>query len=233
MRKFDTPARSSSAKRSKKKISISSAQLSEIKNYFDSCVSEIKKKFSIYDVLISGTATDEEIAASEDILRFQLVSIDSVFEIYMHKIFTYGIKKMFNEEWEKTGQYNKITVKLPVVENALLNPEDTTWIENIIEEFKAKDTFMSSSSVVFALNAIGVEFNDIAVALSYVSANDLRIKIDNIYKRRTDIVHYADMDISTQTKNSIDKSLVENAINTIETFCNEVYKTIDNKDKIS
>ena len=92
---------------------------------------------------------------------------------------------------------------------------------------------MSSSSVVFALNSIGVEFNDIAVALSYVSANDLRIKIDNIYKRRTDIVHYADMDIPTQTKNSIDKSLVENAINTIETFCNEVYKAIDNKDKIS
>ena len=151
----------------------------------------------------------------------------------MHKIFAYGIKKMFNEEWEKTDQYNQIKVDLPIVENALLNPEDTSWIEKIIEDFRAKDTFMSSKRVVSALNTIGIKFDDIAVALSYTSSNYLMIKIDEIYKRRTDIVHYADIDISTQTKNNIDKIFVQNAINTIEAFCNALYKIVDDKDKIS
>jgi len=233
LKSFSTPTRSSSPTRSKKKISISSTELNEIKSHFDSCVAEIKKRFLIFDVLSSGGASDDEIAASEDILRFQLISIDSIFEFYMHRILVYGIRKMFNEEWEKTPQYNKITVKLSIVENALLNPEDTTWIEELSEEFRAKDTFMSAETVKEVLKTIGVKFDEIAATLGYTLPNDLMEALNRIYKRRTSIVHYADIDISTRVKNGITRSLVEDAICTIEKFCGQVYTKIDEKEKES
>lgn len=233
MKSFSTPTRSSLPTRSKKKISIPSTKLNEIKSHFDSCVTEIRKRFLIFDVLSAGTATDDEIAASEDILRFQLISIDSIFEFYMHRILVYGIRKMFNEEWEKTSQYNKITVKLPIVEAALLNPEDTKWIEELSEEFRAKDTFMSAEMVKEALKTIGIKFDEISMALGYTSPTDLTEKLNQIYKRRTSIVHYADIDTSTKVKNSIVRSFVEDAINTIEKFCEQVFIVIEEKEKVS
>ena len=230
MKQFNTPTRSCSPTRVKRKIRITATKLLEIKNIFDTCIEEIKKRFVLVDTLTSGNASKDEIAASEDILRFQLVSVDSIFDLYIHQIFSYGIKKIFNEEWEKTNIYNNINISLPIVENILLNPEDISWIENIIDGFKAKDTFMCADNLVGALNAIGIKFNDVATSLGYATPQVLKEKINEIYNRRTSIVHYADINITTKTKNTITKALIEDYIDIIEKVCGQIYNEITNKD---
>ena len=81
--------------RDKKKIRIPSSELNDIKNNFDRCLSEIKERFSLVELLSSPRSDAGEVKASKDILRYQTVSIDSLLDYYIHQIAVYGLKKMF------------------------------------------------------------------------------------------------------------------------------------------
>lgn len=232
VRTISTPTRTSTPTISKHKISIPSSTLSDIKNNFDSCVNDINKRFDYVDLFSSSESSPEEIEASQDILRFQVVSIDSLLDFYMHQIFVYGLKKIFNDEWRKTGSYNKMTVPLSTVEYAIQNPGNTDWIEKIIDQHKNKDTFMNGYEINKVLNHIGLSLIDIATSLGYTS-QDLSKKLNDLYDRRTKIVHYADIDPATKSKNPIHKSEVVAYINLVKNLCDKIYDAVVDRDATS
>lgn len=226
---ISTPSRSSTPTRSKHKISIPSSALSDIKSNFDSCLDDINKRFAYVDLFSSPESSSEEIEASQDILRFQIVSIDSLLDYYMHQIFVYGLKKIFNDEWPKTDSYLKMLIPLGNVEDAIQNPENTDWIEEIIDQHINKDTFMNGNGINKVLNHIGLSLSNIANSLGY-NLQDLSKKISDLYSRRTKIVHYADINPDTKCKNPISKSEVTDYINLIKNLCDKIYDAVLNMD---
>ncbi|HCJ01521.1 MAG TPA: hypothetical protein DHV31_01380 [Clostridiales bacterium] len=224
----DCPSRSVHS-RDKQKISIPSSELSDIKNNFDICLSEIKERFSLVDLLSSTGSDAAEIKASKDILRYQTVSIDSLLDYYIHQIAVYGLKKMFNEEWAKTNPYKKINIELSTVEIAIQNPENTDWIESVIAQWSGKDTFMSAEKIVFVIKALGLDVKEIANIDGSDDIAEVKIKIDALYNRRTSIVHYADLD-NNRLKKDIKKEEVEQYIALVESLCNKVFDLVQKKD---
>lgn len=231
-RVISTPSRASTPTISKHKISIPSSDLLDIKNNFDSCVDDIKKRFAYVDLFSSPQSDPDEKEVSQDILRYQIVSIDSLLDFYMHQILVYGLKKMFNDEWAKTDPYKKMNIPLGTVEYAIQNPENTDWIEEIINQYKNKDSFMHGNEINKVLNYIGVSLNDIADCLGD-TPQDLSKKISQLYNRRTQIVHYADINPDTKSKNPISKSEVVDFIDLVKKLCDEIYNAVVDKDATS
>lgn len=220
-RNFTTPSRSSNPSRIKKKITITSTALQDIKGNFDACVSDIRDKFKYVNILTKP----EEIPLREDILRYQLVSIESLLDYFVHQILTYGFKKIFNEEWRKTDPYKNINIPLVKVEYAVQHPESTVWIEKIIEEYDAKRCLMSGEGLAKVLESIGINPEQIATHLGFATFDSLKAKIQSIYLRRCNIVHHADMDSRTKAKCSITRDETAENIDLIVELCNEIYAT--------
>lgn len=228
---ISTPSRSSTPTISKRKISIPSSALSDIKNNFDSCLEDIRKRFDYVDILSSGSSP-EGIEASKDILRFQIVSTDSLLDYYMHQIIIYGFTKMFNDEWVKSQPYSEINISLDKVEYALQNPENTDWIEESIRQQNEKYTLMQSKKINKGLEQIGLSLNNI-VNLMGGNPNDIYKQINDLYLRRTQIVHYADINPNTKSKNPISKSEVVDFIDLVKALCDEIYNAVVDKDATS
>lgn len=221
-RNFTTPSRSSNPSRIKKKITIASTALQDIKGNFDACVEDIRDRFQYVELLDDPN----EIRVGEDILRYQLVSIESLLDYYVHQIIMYGLKKMFNEEWQRTSAYKKINVPLEKVEYAVQHPELTDWIEEIITEHDSKDCRMSATGLNTGLKLIGVNLKQLVRQIGFNNFNDFESKLQEVYKRRCDIVHHADIDNSTNSKRPIAKDEITECINFIVQLCDEIYATV-------
>lgn len=229
---ISTPSRSSTPTISKRKISIPSSALSNIKSNFDLCLDDIKKRFDYVDLFSSSKSSKEEKEASQDILRYQIVSIDSLLDYYMHQIIIYGFTKMFNDEWAKSQRYSEINISLDKVEYAIENPENTDWIEESIRQQNEKYTLMQSKKIKRGLEQIDLSLNNIVQSMGY-NPIDVYQQLDALYSRRTQIVHYADINLATKSKNPIGKSEVVAYINLVEKLCDKIYESVVDKDATS
>lgn len=226
----DNPSRPTLPTREKKKAIVPSVDLEEIKENFNLCVLDIKERFSFVDLFSSSTSTGDERNASKDILRFQTVSIDSLLDYCIHQIVVYGLKKMFNQEWNKTPKYKDIPVQLNIdtIEDAIQNPESTEWIEKVVVQVKKGATLMSGKSICNALELIGINLDSVVEIEESKDIEELRKKLDQLYERRTSIVHYADMDYAHHKKD-ITKEEVERYINLVDMLCNRIFELMSRK----
>ena len=69
--------------------------LEKIKQHFDDSVALIMKQTVIARELKAEGKTEE----AKDILRSQIVFIDSAFDFYMHELLKLGITNLFHGEW--------------------------------------------------------------------------------------------------------------------------------------
>ena len=95
----------------------------------------------------------------KDILRSQVVFLDSAFDFFMHEATKYGMVQIFQGIWEKTEKYNNFTVRLGDISDVLRNSEQENWFLNIVNDTYAEDTFMSSEAVIGQLNLIGIKWH--------------------------------------------------------------------------
>lgn len=217
--------------REKRGIKVIELELNEIFDQFNENIESIKDKFNTADKLLEGN--DNEIY--NDILRSQIVFLDSALDYYMHCITKYGMNKMFRCEWKKTDKYNNFLVPLIKVEYVIKNTEDATWFIELVNNTYAKETFMEANSIKSQLSLIGINFSDIAKDVCFEESNmqkqldKLKSLLNSLFYRRNAIAHQSDRLHEDGRKKEITKEDVEHYINDVEKIVVSIQKEIENK----
>lgn len=192
-------------------------ELFSITNRFTSNLLSIKSQFQLVEQLKA-----ENNIQYKDILRSQIVFLDSAFDFFMHEVTKYGMVQIFQGVWEKTERYNNFTIRLGEISDVLKNPEQENWFLDIVNDSYAEDTFMSAEAVIGQLNLIGVKWQSVADRAFYekgsMTPTNQKFKhtLNALFKRRNQIAHQADCLHETGAKINIEREDVEKYITDIE-----------------
>ena len=103
-RKLDLNARAEEV-REKKIYNTVQFEANEILERFNKNIEEIKKQSELISDL-----KDDNLEFYKDILRTQIVFLDSAFDFYMHEITKYGMCKIYDGVWKRTEKFNNYTI---------------------------------------------------------------------------------------------------------------------------
>lgn len=185
----------------KKKLRLS-VNVKEVFKLYKENVKNIEKKFELYNQLVMRGETKE----ADEILRSQIVFLDSAFDYFVHGIVVYGLKMILNGDWERTGNFNQLQMSFEFVTKIIRAPEINKLL---IDEWLIPKVYrvplMDYESAKEYLGLIGITYKKCAF-YNYDS------EITNLYRRRNAIAHQADRDRSTGALQSISKNDVENFI---------------------
>lgn len=203
-------------------------ELIAITNRFTSNLLSIKSQFELAEQL-----KNDGNLQYKDILRSQIVFLDSAFDFFIHEVTKYGMVQIFQGVWEKTERYNNFTIRLSEISYVLQNPEQENWFLDIVNDSYAEDTFMSSEAVIAQLNLIGVKWQSVADRAFYEQGSTISTKekfkniLNSLFKRRNQIVHQADCLHETGTKIDIKREDVETYIDDVEKIVTAISEEIE------
>ena len=204
--------------------------LQEIKNRFVDSIRNIEKKFDIYDQLLASGKADE----AKDILRSQIVFLESTIDFFLHEMTKYSYYKMFSNEWDKTSQYKRFNVRMEIVEKGLNSGDSKEWFFEYVNDTIKRVVFLSSESMKDQLNSIGIPFKDVmhhvfAEKNEEISVKKARKFIENLFNRRNVIAHQNDRNHDSALQNDIDRNYVKENIETIKKIVQEIYTIANSK----
>lgn len=204
-----------------------------IKKLWDSNLLEIKKKFDITDLLLSGNVTDVEKNASEDIWRAQVVFLASSFDYLLHELLKFSMLKIYNKEFKSTKKYNNFKVTMEVVVKLLTSPEDTSPLKDSINKHFGSLSFINKDKFQEVLDYIGIDKKELANKY-YSNEEDCNLAnlcnlIDEIFKRRHLIVHQSDRENGGENKQIITKELAKKYIDVMEKIATLIINAIQEK----
>lgn len=208
-------------------------ELFAITNRFTSNLLSIKSQFQLVEQLKA-----ENNIQYKDILRSQIVFLDSAFDFFMHEVTKYGMVQIFQGVWKKTERYNNFTIRLGEISDVLNNPEQENWFLDIVNDSYAEDTFMSADAVIGQLNLIGVKWQSVADRAFYEQGSTtptnqkLKHTLNALFKRRNQIAHQADCLHETGAKINIEREDVEKYITDIEKIATAISEEIEHVNNV-
>ncbi len=203
-------------------------ELSAIKNRFADNLLSIKSQFELVEKLKA-----EENLQYKDILRSQIVFLDSALDFFIHEATKYGMVQIFQGVWEKTERYDNFTIRLGEISDVLRNPEQENWFLDIVNDSYAEDTFMSADAVIGQLNLIGVKWQSVADRAFHTQGSTtptkdkLKNTLNALFRRRNQIAHQADCLHETGQKLDIKREDVETYISDIEKIVTAISEEIE------
>lgn len=203
-------------------------ELIAITTRFDNNLLSIKSQFTLVEKL-----KNEGNLQYKDVLRSQIVFLESAFDFYMHEITKYGMSRIFQGMWPKTEKYNNFSIRLGDVSEAFQQLEHEGWFLDIVNDTYAEDTFMSHESVIGQLNLIGVSWQNVADIAFYErgSTTPTRDKfkevLRSLFNRRNKIAHQADCLHETGDRLDIERETVEEYIMNIEKIVKAISQEIE------
>ena len=203
-------------------------ELSAITNRFTYNLSSIKAQFELVEQLKA-----EGNRQYKDILRSQIVFLDSALDFFMHEVTKYGMIQIFQGVWAKTERYDSFSIRLGEISDVLRNPEQENWFLDIVNDSYAEDTFMSADSVIGQLNLIGVKWQSIADRAFYEQGSTIPTKdkfkytLNTLFRRRNQIAHQADCLHETGAKIDIERETVEKYICDVEKIVSAISEEIE------
>ena len=203
-------------------------ELLAITNRFINNLSSIKAQFELVEQLNA-----EGNRQYKDILRSQVVFLDSALDFFMHEVTKYGMIQIFQGVWAKTERYDNFSIRLGEISDVLRNPEQENWFLDIVNDSYAEDTFMSADSVIGQLNLIGVKWQSIADRAFYEQGSTIPTKdkfkatLNTLFRRRNQIAHQADCLHETGAKIDIERETVEKYICDVEKIVSAISEEIE------
>lgn len=199
--------------------------LNEIKSHFDENILNIENNFEIVNKMISI----DEIEKSKNIMRSQIVFLESAFDFYLHELSKCGIVKIFNGNWPKTERYNNLKVEMKFIDDAIKNPESYEWLLDYINEKIKREVYISLESMKDQLNLLGIKFEDV-INIAFNNkftpeGNPLNGKqiIQELFIRRNEIAHQSDRNHFNAEQNDITKEYVSNCIENIKSIVSVIH----------
>ncbi len=203
-------------------------EMSAITNRFTNNLLSIKSQFELTEQLKA-----ENNIQYKDVLRSQVVFLDSALDFFMHEVTKYGMVQIFQGVWEKTERYDNFTIRLGEISDVLRNPEQENWFLDIVNDSYAEDTFMSADAVIGQLNLIGVKWQSVADRAFYEQGSTTPTKdkfkqtLNALFRRRNQIAHQADCLHENGAKIDIECEDVENYIADIEKIVTAISEEIE------
>ena len=171
----------------------------------------------------------DEIEKSKNIMRSQIVFLESAFDFYLHELSKCGIVKIFNGNWPKTERYNNLKVEMKFIDDAIKNPESYEWLLDYINEKIKREVYISLESMKDQLNLLGIKFEDV-INIAFNNkftpeGNPLNGKqiIQELFIRRNEIAHQSDRNHFNAEQNDITKEYVSNCIENIKSIVSVIH----------
>lgn len=121
----------------------------EIKSHFRENIKHIEDSLKI----LENNNLNVEDAAN--ILRSQIMFLDSALDFYMHEITKYGMKKMFDGQWERNDKYLDFKISLDAL-HTISELNEKEFFNDIINKSISAETFMEFNSIKKQINMIGL-----------------------------------------------------------------------------
>jgi len=177
------------------------------KQVFQQNIRQANELGGLYDHLSTVVAIPEQF---DDLLRSQLVYAVSAFDKLMHDLIRIGMVQIFRGSRPTTGKYQSEGVPLQHLPQLLPGaiPPPEVRFEEIIREKLSTLSFQDPKKVADGLSFIWNEnqkWQQIALGLG-MSDEDARRDQKLIVTRRNAIVHEADLDPVTNTKQAITRA---------------------------
>lgn len=157
----------------------------------------------------------------DEMMRSQVVFIDSAFDYFIHEVIKLGIINMYNNEWSASNKYYKLQFTMKEIERVRDDANDD-WLKEWIDEKYATETFMSSKAYSAACNLLDIK-------ISNIEGHNIKDEIDELFSRRNLIAHQADRISATAERNKISIEEVKEYLGNICFITDEFIKKIKNK----
>ena len=200
---------------------------------FNSNIKAVKEMDALYHHLTSDLKLPNDLS---DILRSQLVYAVSALDKLIHELVKVGMLQAFMNQRTKTTKFNNFSISLETynkIQQTSQQQTDTLQLESP-EYFFEQEIIIKHKYLAFQ------EPDKIADALSFIweekqkwqkiallfnaPDDDIKKKLKSIVSRRNLIVHEADIDLQTNSRNSIDESDVKEAVDCIFKLGENIFK---------
>jgi len=201
---------------------------------FNRNIKAIKEMEALYDHLTDYLKLPNDLS---DILRAQLVYAVSALDKLIHELVRIGMLQAFIDKRPKTRKFNSFSISLETYDkikqlNQSTNSLPSETPEYFFEQeiiFKHRHrSFQDSDTISEALSLIWEEKQKWQkIALSFNTSDDhLKKQLKSIVSRRNQIVHEADIDLQTNSRNSIDKEDVKEAVEFISKLGEKIFEAV-------
>jgi HEPN superfamily RiboL-PSP-like protein len=166
----------------------------------------------------------------DDLLRAHLVYSVSAFDKLIHDIIKIGMLEIFLNKRLATSKYLSEGISLEIhnkISNATIPPKEF-YFESEVTKKLSFLSFQDPNKVAEGLSLIWGEphkWQQIADSMG-LEISTAKITLKTISARRNQIVHEADIDISTGKKYSISKAETENAANFVLNCGRSIYNNV-------
>ncbi len=202
--------------------------LIEIYEHFLSDLNEIDKLTAVSDSLI-GTGNFD---AAKNILRSQIVFLESILDFYIHELTKYALVEIFKGNWIKTNPYKAMSVPMQTLEVGLSEIKNSYWFVEYINERFSHVTFLDNTVIAQQFSLLGLNFKDICKTASLeLPRCNKNLKL--IFERRNKIAHQSDRSYASAKKNDISSDFVKMAACTIGVFVKHTHEAaLKKEDKV-
>ena len=207
--------------------------LETIQSRFDEAMKDIKGLSNIYKRLSSEDSIDESTKTSlQELLRSQVLLMESALDLYMHEVSKYGIGKMFNNHphWPETCSFRDYKVTLGNLKDVYYGKRNARDMANIISNMLQYSSYMKFDAIIEQLVMIGV------IAQADSIPNDIslfRPVITELSERRNIIAHASDRDFKRDflgRKQKIEEAEVVHFYEELIKFVSVVQSYVKKKD---
>lgn len=165
-----------------------------------------------------------------DLLRSEIVYSISALDKLIHELVKIGMIDIFCNRRVETSKYKNFTISLETqreISTTTIQPPEY-WIEQEIVYKHRHLSFQDPQNIADALSLIWNEehkWQKIASRIG-IDQRTLKVQLKNIINRRNQIVHEADTDIITGTKNPITDSDTVLIVDFIEKIGEAIYEEV-------
>lgn len=206
--------------------------LETIQARFDEAMKDIKGLSNVYTKLSSGEDDDESTKTSlDELLRSQVLLMESALDLYMHEVSKYGISKMFNNHphWPETISFKDYKVTLGNLKDVYHGKRNARDMANMISSMLQYSSYMKFDAIIDQLVMIGVisQVDSIPGDIS-----KFRPVITELSERRNIIAHASDRDFKKDflgRKQKIEESKVIHYYDELIKFVSVIQKYVINK----
>lgn len=200
---------------------IDTEDLCKIQNRFNDSIKDVK---GLMDICIKLEQSDKQCDIDDDteqeLLRAQIVLLDSALDFYIHEISKYGITKIFNEDsgWNETQEFLDYKLSMKICKEIYYNRTSPKKISDVIGSLNNYSSFMKFDAIVKQLIMLGIIEDKSNIPLEITKYRD---SVNAICERRNLIAHSSDRDFYKGHKGEkqlLKKESVDNWISKIKEF---------------
>jgi len=177
-----------------------------------------------------------DVSIADEVLRAQVVFLDSAFDYYLHEIVKLGIVEMYHGTWIvlPTEKFENLPLRMTQVVDAVAqNPHDD-WLKKWIDKTYGEKPLMSYEAFKAVCNLIGLKPQDISQVFyqrggSVKTIDQMEAAINDLYSHRNRIAHQSDRQSENAVRCAIAKGDVEKYIHNIRSIVDEMSKQIREK----